>query len=114
MLFVAMLLTARLAWSGHLAAAVALVLQAGVWLEVDSDFEGPHLISFSKHHGLVVADLVAVVAVATAVVAWRRRRRQPPLSKPQVGSAASSARGAVGAPMVLMMARSGWRRRRRL
>jgi len=73
----AMLLTSAVAWSGVRLAAVALVLQAVVWLQVDAAFEGPRLVRFSLDHGFVMADLVAVAAVGVAVLAWRRAGRRP-------------------------------------
>lgn len=65
------------AWAGSRAAAIALVLEAAVWLRVDVAFEGPHVLRVTERHGLVLADLVALAAFAAAVLAWRRRRSEP-------------------------------------
>lgn len=68
-----MVITGGIAWSGIRAAALALVLQAAVWTRIDKAFEGPHLASLSEDHGVVVADLVALAAVAFAAWAWLRQ-----------------------------------------
>lgn len=68
----AMLLTAVLAWRGSRLAAVALALQSLAWLSVNEAAEGPILITFSKDHGLVLADLVTIAALIFAAVTFVR------------------------------------------
>jgi hypothetical protein len=77
-----LLLAAAIALTLHIArkrpsgaAAGALLCQAGVWLDVDEHFEGPHLVHLSAGHGLVAADLVAVAVVGAALWTWHRARR---------------------------------------
>jgi hypothetical protein len=62
--------------TGREAVAVLLVVAAVVWVLVNGPVEGPTLIVFSRAHGLTLADLPSLAAVAVAVVLvrpWRRR-----------------------------------------
>ena len=43
-----------------------LVLLAGLWLVLDKHFEGPVLLPLGGGHGVVLADLVALGALAVA------------------------------------------------
>jgi hypothetical protein len=73
---VAMIVCAWRAWLGERWAALVLALLAFVWLRIDKRFEGPHLIVFGNEHGLVVADLVGILAIAVAALGlWRARSR---------------------------------------
>jgi hypothetical protein len=47
-----------------------LALLSVVWLTVDADFEGPHLIRFDAHHSLVLADLVGIAGLVVALIEW--------------------------------------------
>ncbi len=65
-------------WRGDLRALVALGSLCVLWLIVDKSFEGPVLVAFTSGedgHGLVLADLVAVLSAAAGVLGWRRARR---------------------------------------
>jgi hypothetical protein len=73
LLAAAMLATLGWAWCGSRVAMVLLLIEAVVWLHIDARFEGPTLLWVTHDHGLVLADLVAVAAVAGAAAAWRRR-----------------------------------------
>jgi hypothetical protein len=73
---VAMIVCAWRAWLCERWAALVLALLAFVWLRIDKRFEGPHLIVFGNEHGLVVADLVGILAVAAAALGlWRAHSR---------------------------------------
>lgn len=75
LLLAAMLACAALAMVTTAWAVVPLLLLAGVWLLVNSPFEGPVLVTLVRHrHGITAADLVSAVAVAVAVVALLIRR----------------------------------------
>jgi hypothetical protein len=76
LLAAAMAVTLLAAWMGSRLAALALLLEAAVWLRIDVAFEGPHLVRVTKGHSLVFADLVGVAAVVGAGLAWRRLRRR--------------------------------------
>jgi len=73
-LFIIMVGTAIPAWRGDRSAAALLVLESVVWLYVDKLYEGPKLIRFGHHHGLVLADLVAFAALGLAALCVRRQR----------------------------------------
>lgn len=63
---------------GRLATAVVLVGVAVIWVRVNSPFEGPVLIVFTRNHGLTVADLPSIAAVVVAVLlVWTGRRPRP-------------------------------------
>lgn len=69
----ALALTAYQAWTKHeLWMHLLLVILGVAWLGVDSSFEGPVLIALTDTHGIVAADLVAVVAFLIAVLSWFR------------------------------------------
>lgn len=56
-------------------AAIPLLVLSGVWLAVNSTFEGPVLVTLVRdRHGITVADLVSVVAAAAGLVALVRAR----------------------------------------
>jgi hypothetical protein len=73
-LFILMLGTAVLAWRGDRTAAAVLALEGLVWLVLDKWFEGPILVRVADDHGLVLADLVGLVAVFVAAVCKLRTR----------------------------------------
>lgn len=62
--------TAATAWWAPrrwaLTACAQLVLLAGLWLVLDKHFEGPVLLPLGGGHGVVLADLVALGALAVA------------------------------------------------
>jgi uncharacterized membrane protein len=69
-----MFLTGWRAWLGDRWATAVLLLLAIAWLRIDKRFEGPVLVHLSEQHGIVLSDLVAVVAVAVVAIAgWRHR-----------------------------------------
>lgn len=74
-LFVVMAGTAVPAWRGSRWAAALLAAEAVVWLLVDRWFEGPTLFHVTYHHGLVLADLVGLVALLVAATCLSRPRR---------------------------------------
>lgn len=76
-LAVAMLLMVRSCWKGDTWGLATLGLLCIVWLRVDKNFEGTHVAVFSQDHGLVLADLVAIIAGLAGLVGWLRRRRPP-------------------------------------
>ena len=76
-LAVAMLLMVRSCWKRDTWGLATLGLLCIVWLRVDKNFEGPHVAVFSQDHGLVLADLVAIIAGLAGLVGWLRRRRPP-------------------------------------
>ena len=70
----AMIVCGWRAWLGERWSTAVLVLLAVVWLRIDKRFEGPNLIVLGDEHGLVLADLVALAALAVAALAlWRSR-----------------------------------------
>ncbi len=54
---------------GRVWAAVLVVPLAGVWVLTNRTVEGPTLWALSWNHGVTLADLLSVIAVALA--AWR-------------------------------------------
>ncbi len=78
-LLAGMLLVSSLAWRGSTVALVAVVFLTFVWLRVDKRFEGPHVIRINQDHGLVMSDLVGLLILVGASLAWSytRRRRRP-------------------------------------
>ena len=80
-LLVAMLLVGCLAWQGNTLAMSALVFLTFVWLRVDKHFEGPHVFRINQDHGLVISDLVGLLILLGAALAWlsaRRNKRRTP------------------------------------
>lgn len=73
-LFAALVIAGYLAFHQRLG-AVLLALLSLVWLSVDRYFEGGVLISFSRRHGLVTADLVGVAGLVLAAWLFVRPRR---------------------------------------
>jgi hypothetical protein len=71
----AMALTGVFAWQRRRWAALLLVVEALVWLWLDSGYEGTVLVDLGHHHGLVTADLVAVGAIGLAGLCWARAAR---------------------------------------
>lgn len=71
----AMMLLLRACWRGDAWTLLALALLCVVWLGVDKAFEGPRLLVFSRDHGLVLSDLVALVIGMGGLFGWLRRRR---------------------------------------
>ncbi len=74
-LLAGMLLVSFLAWRGNTVALVALVFLTVVWLRVDKHFEGPHVVRFNQDHGLVLSDLVGLLILVGAGLAWLSARR---------------------------------------
>jgi len=56
-------------------AAVALALQSLAWLSVNGVAEGPVLLRLGADHGVVMADLLTVVGLIFAAVAFVRSSR---------------------------------------
>jgi hypothetical protein len=59
----------------HRIGIVLLALQSVLWLLVNSDFEGPTLVDFSRTHGLTMSDLLGIAGLLLA--GWLLVRRQP-------------------------------------
>ena len=55
--------------------AVVLVVAAGIWFLVNGPVEGPTLVVVTPEHGLTVADLFSLVALAIAAVLLLTSRR---------------------------------------
>ena len=55
--------------------AVLLTLLSVLWLLINSNFEGPVLLDFSKSHGLTSSDLVGIAGIALAAWLWHRAGR---------------------------------------
>lgn len=73
-MFILMIGTAVPAWRGDRPAAAVLALEGLAWLFLDKWFEGPILLEFGHHHGLVLADLVGLAAVFGAGFCLLRTR----------------------------------------
>lgn len=55
--------------------AVALVVVAGIWVLVNGPVEGPTMVVVTPDHGLSVADLFSLLALAVAAVLLLTSRR---------------------------------------
>jgi hypothetical protein len=69
LLLAVLVVTMVMAARGSRLAALALIPLALAWLVVNTPFEGPTLVVLSWSHGITVADLVSVAALA--ISAWR-------------------------------------------
>ena len=75
-----LLVAVRYSWRGYARALAALAVLCVVWLVVDKAFEGYVLLTIAPahgDHGVVAADLVAVLAGVTGLFGWLRHRRLP-------------------------------------
>lgn len=99
-LAVVIALTALVAWNGALprwlpltsgahptrrtsvAAALLLLVLAVVWMVADKGFEGAHLVRLSHKHGIVAADLVAILPVVLSVAVLVRAGRRSAILEP--------------------------------
>jgi hypothetical protein len=73
-----LLVAVRYSWRGYTRALAALAVLCVVWLVVDKAFEGRVLLTIAAahgDHGVVAADLVAVLAGVAGLFGWLRHRR---------------------------------------
>ena len=75
-LLAAMVLAGVIGYRQALVFAVMLALLSFVWLTVDKDFEGAHLLRLSATHSVVTGDLPGLFAFVCAVALWWRLRRR--------------------------------------
>ena len=55
--------------------AILLVIAAVIWVRINGPVEGRTLLVLSQNHGITVADMLSVVALAmAAVIAWPTSR----------------------------------------
>ncbi len=99
-LAVVIALTALVAWHGQkprwlplpssahpsrrtsVVAALLLLVLAAAWMVADKGFEGPHLVRLSHKHGIVAADLVAILSVVLSVAVLVRAARRSAILEP--------------------------------
>ncbi|MDQ1724639.1 MAG: hypothetical protein QOG52_1667 [Frankiaceae bacterium] len=72
---VALLATARRHQTARVVVAMAIIAGSGSWLRISKPIEGIVLKSFSKTHGVTVADLIVIPCLAVAAgLLWVARR----------------------------------------
>ena len=73
-MLLAMVLTARRAWSGDTTSLVVVACLVAVWSRIDAEFEGPRIFRMVDGHSLVLADLFGIVIGLVAAGGWLRSR----------------------------------------